>query len=370
MKKIAIVTNSSWNIINFRLKLIEELKKSYKVILISPEDEYSNKLESIATTFFVKQLKRQGTNPINDVLFKKELERIYKKEKIDLALHFTIKPNIYGSIAAHKAKIPSIAVVTGLGYTFLSNGLAAKVARHLYKFAFKRNSITIFQNPDDQELFRSLNLVDVKKSKLIYGSGIDLEHFKPMKFIKNNTFNFLFIGRLLYDKGIRELILSFNNAFNNNYNINLHIAGGIDDGNPSAISKIELNSYLAKNKNIIYHNHIDDPRDLISQSDCVVLPSYREGLPRVMLEALAMSKPVITTDVPGCREIVRNKNGLLVESKSVESLSTALNKMYNLSNEERAQMGERGRIIAQEHFSTDVINKKFLDLIDNTIQSK
>ncbi len=366
MKKIAIVTNTSWNILNFRTSLIKELQKQYEILLVAPKDEYSEQIEVLSPTVFLTKLSRKGTNPIKDLQLVKELKEIYKRQQVDLALHFTIKPNIYGSMAAKQARIPSIAVVTGLGYTFLSNGIAAKAAKMLYKHAFQKNNLTVFQNGDDRSLFIDLNLVQKNKSMVINGSGIDVNYFKSEKGsveqrATKNEFHFLFVGRLLNDKGVRELFGAYRTVFGGQKDVFLHIVGDIDQDNPSAITHEELKNELVDG-NILYHGRQDDVKQFITQSDCVVLPSYREGLPRVMLEAISMSKPVITTDVPGCREtVVDGENGFLVQVQSVEDLGQKLKMIYELDPESRKHMGQNGRELAIQKFSSEVINQEFVN---------
>lgn len=369
-KKIAIVTNTSWNILNFRSSLIQFFQTEYDVILIAPKDQYSTEIELLAPTFYLKHLSRKGTNPINDFKLIQELKSIYKKEAVDLAIHFTIKPNIYGSIAARKVNIPSIAVVTGLGYTFLSNGLAATVAKKLYKYAFQRNSITIFQNPDDRNLFIEQNLVSPEKSSVIYGSGIDLAKFTPLpKSDWHNGFHFLFIGRLLYDKGVRELLNAFQMKFANK-EVYLHLVGEIDLGNPSAFSEEALMNILGENPNIIFHGRVNGPNQLIANCDCVILPSYREGLPRVILEALAMARPVIVTDVAGCKEtVIHKKNGYIVKVQSEKELAEMMYEMSNLNEIERFNMGQEGKKMAENKFSTTIINQEFHTVVQRFLDS-
>lgn len=369
MKKIAVVTNTSWNILNFRSSLIKDLQKSYEVLLIAPKDEYSSQIKTLAPTIFLKKLNRKGTNPVTDLKLVNELKNVYTNNKIDLALHFTIKPNIYGSMAAKKANVPSIAVVTGLGYTFLSNGIAAKIAKRLYKHAFHRNNMTVFQNEDDRKLFVELGLVPEIKSRVINGSGIDTDLFSPRKKEDwQEGFHFLFIGRLLYDKGVRELFSAFNHQFKKEENVYLHIVGDIDNQNPSAFSQEELDAVLPENENIIYHGRIDGVQQMIADSDCVVLPSYREGVPRVMLEAMSMAKPIIATDVAGCKEtVIEGLNGFLVESQNHLDLSQKMREMTTISDSQRDKMGEKGRSLAIKRFSTKVINKNFLIEIRNII---
>ena len=365
MKTIGIVANTSWNILNFRKSLIEELQKDFQVVILAPEDEYSEQVKAIAQTYFLQQLLRKGTNPLQEIRLLRELKKAYKQLELDAVIHFTIKPNIYGSIAASKIGIPSIAVVTGLGYTFLSKGIAARVAKKLYKIAFRKNSHTIFQNPDDRQLFIDLRLVKKEKSSVVYGSGIDLEQFYPLPRIDNkNGFHILFVGRMLYDKGVQELLKAFTKSFNNDKTTTLHLVGEIDEGNPSAFSAVELEQILDKNENIIYHGKVSPVNEIIAKADCVVLPSYREGLPRVLLEALAMGKPIITTDVPGCREVVNHGvNGFLVENKSSNSLAGAMMKMRRLSSQELETMGSNGLKMVIEQFSSTVVNRNYVELI-------
>lgn len=335
------------------------------MVIIAPKDEYSTAVQELAPTYFVNHLNRKGTNPVRDIRFYRELKRIYQRVSPDVIIHFTIKPNIYGSIAANSVGIPSIAVVTGLGYTFLNKGLAATAAKRLYKYAFKKNDLTIFQNPDDRQLFINLKLVSQEKSTVILGSGVDLNKFYPLpKSTSNTGFHFLFIGRLLYDKGIRELFEAFLSEFKQDSSTFLHLVGDIDKENPSAYSDESLQLMLKGNKNIIYHGRMNALNEIISNSDCVVLPSYREGLPRVMLEALAMAKPVITTDVAGCREVVeQEENGFLVKVNSSKDLAFAMKTMKELSSLDREKMGNKGLKMAKELFSANVINEQFLNQI-------
>lgn len=364
--KIAIVLNTAWNIYNYRLGLIRTLiTKGHQVFAIAPRDEYVSAIEAAGCTFIAThKLSRKGTNPIKDWQYSQELYKIYKKNKIDLALHYTIKPNIYGSIAAGKAGIKSISTVTGLGYSFLSNGLVNKIVKRLYKRAFKSSSLIAFQNRDDRQLFTSLGLCPNEKTTLIKGSGINTDYFKDIGRTQKSLFTFLFVGRLLYDKGIVELLKASKILRDKNYPIHIWLVGAIDEGNPSAISKTVLEEYV--NDNIVtYLGSSSDVRAIMRNADVVVLPSYREGLPRVMLESLAMSKPIITTDVAGCREVIQgdNENGFLVPVKDELALAKAMEDMYLLPEVRRAQMGKVGRQMALDIFDEKAIVQRYLDEI-------
>lgn len=370
MKKIAITLNSLWNIYNFRLPLIADIVKSgYEILVIAPKDTDDDKLKELGYEFIeLKKLSRKGTNPFKDLALISELKQIYKANNVDLVLHFTIKPNIYGSIAANQLGIPSIAVVTGLGYTFLSTGISSKAAKLLYRYAFKRNNLTIFQNYDDQKLFIESGLVSKQKSDVVLGSGIDMQRFnnKNINYTRKNKI--LFVGRLLFDKGIRELLEGFQSTKDALPNVELNVVGDIDANNPSSLSNEDIQKYKSDNR-IIFHGFSKDVRPFIEDSDVVVLPSYREGLPRTMLEAIAMARPIITTDVPGCREVIDDKiNGYMIPVQDSKSLGEAITSFYNLSEEEFQQMGQHGHNMANTKFSCDVINKEYLSIISNILK--
>lgn len=364
--RVALLVNSSWNILNYRRSLIKALlSANYEVVALAPFDNNVKQLEELGCSYVpIKNIRRKGKNPIRDVLLIQELITVYKKHKIDLVLNYTIKPNIYGSIAAHLSRIDSICTVTGLGYSFMTNSTINKIVKRLYKLAFRKSKVVVFQNPDDLKLFVTLGLVSKKKTKLIYGSGIDTDKFQANNNLKNSKIiNFLFVGRLLFDKGISELISAVKAMAKVNNNIHLHIVGDIDRNNPASLDDNWLQTY-GKHELISFYGCQNDVKSFIEMADVVILPSYREGLPRVMLEALSMEKPVITTDVPGCREVIdTQKNGFLVEAKSSTSLAEAMLKMASLSSSQRIQMGKHGRNLALTKFSSTIVDNEYLKLI-------
>jgi glycosyltransferase involved in cell wall biosynthesis len=366
--KIAILVNSSWNILNFRSSLIKALiSAEHEVFVLAPFENTVEKIENLGCTYIrIENIRRKGKNPFRDILLIKELTKIFRKFEIDLLMSYTIKPNIYGSISAHFSKVKSICTVTGLGYSFLTKSAVNKVVKRLYKYAFSKADIVVFQNPDDLNLFVNLELVSQNKVKLIYGSGIDTEKFQPYNNIKNSKrVDFLFVGRLLFDKGISELLKAVKSLTETSSDIQLHVVGDIDKNNPASIDEEWLQKF-GKSEYITYYGYQDNVKPFIEMADVVILPSYREGLPRVMLEALSMEKPVITTDVPGCREIIDNEmNGFLVPAKSSSHIAEAMLRMVSLSNTERTQMGKHGRIIALSKFSTEIVNSEYLDLVKN-----
>ncbi len=366
IKTVAVVLNTSWNIYNFRLALIRELRKvGYKVILVAPRDEYSQKLEEEGFLYYDIKMNNKGVNPFEDLLLIHNFYKLYRKIKPDILLNYTIKPNIYSSFAAKYLGIPVINNITGLGTVFLNNNISSRIARWLYKIALYKNSV-VFQNRDDMKLFVETKLIEEKSVILIPGSGIDTEHFKSeYRVSKNKKFTFLMIARLIKDKGIEEYIEAIRlvRQSDNVENCTFKILGSLYLSNPTAVSEQELNSWIEEGL-IEYLGHSDNVQEEIAKVDAVVLPSYREGLSRVLLEASSMTKPIITTNVPGCRDVVDDGvNGYLVEVKNSVELAESMKKMVNLSIEELTRMGEEGRKKVVNNFSQQKVIDKYLSLL-------
>lgn len=365
--KVGVVLNTAWNIYNFRLGLVKALLAAgYEVIAIAPTDDYVEAIKATGCHFVpIQHLSRKGVNPWQDLSFVYELYKIYKQHQLDIVLQYTIKPNIYGCFAAKLAKVKTISTVTGLGYSFLTEGWVNKIVKGLYKTAFKSASLVAFQNRDDQQLFENLKLCPPSKTTLIKGSGINTSYFSPMpKDSENPSFIFLFVGRLLHDKGVLELFAAAERLQQAAIPVEVWVVGAVDDGNPSAVNRALVEEHDQKGS-IKYLGHSSDVRSIMQKADAVVLPSYREGLPRVMLESLAMALPVITTDTAGCREtVVDGKNGYLVPMKDANALYEAMFKMYHLSPDERAKMGAYGRQMALNEFDEQVIIQRYFEEIE------
>ncbi|MFN4254024.1 MAG: glycosyltransferase family 4 protein [Saprospiraceae bacterium] len=366
MPTIAVIANTSWNLHNFRRSLIRRLmSEGFEVVAIAPTDEFSEKVRSLGCRFApLESLERKGTNPFGDVRLAREFARIFRREKISVALTFTIKPNIYGSVAGWIAGVPTVATVTGLGYTFLEPGILQTITRRLYKFAFSKSARVVFQNADDREVFLQGRLAPAAKTMLIRGSGIDTTHFAPQpQSLENERLTFLFIARLLFHKGIREYVEAARIVHEKRPNTLFQIAGDLDPGNPSAITEADLQSWLARPE-IEYLGHLSDTRPAMAKADVVVLPSYREGLPRVILEALSMSKPIVTTDTAGCRDtLIENENGYLAPVGDAAGLADAMLRMTNLTAVERHAMGEKSRQLALQEFDEKIVQAKYLEII-------
>jgi len=353
---IVLVANSTWNIYNFRLNVIDKLlDEGHKVIVIAPIDEYLEYKEKYPKVkhFSLRTLDRDSTNPFKDLLLVAELVRKYRLINPDLILHYTNKPNIFGGIATKIAGVPSIAMVTGLGYAFIHNGWIKKVTTLLYRLTGRFHKKFIFENIEDRELFEELKIIKPNQGISIKGCGVNTTYFAPYPngVVKpGDEVIFTFIGRLLYDKGIKEFVLAAKAIKSKYPKVSFWIVGELDLENPATVDKEDLIGWT-ENDIVYYHGFQRDVRPYIAKSDCIVLPSYREAIPRTITEGMSMGKPVITTDTAGCREAVDiGQNGFLAEVKSTESLRDTFEQFINLTSDQRHKMGEAGRQKALAEF--------------------
>ncbi|MEP6645563.1 MAG: glycosyltransferase family 4 protein [Saprospiraceae bacterium] len=358
VKRIIIVANTTWNIYNFRLNIIRKLiSEGHEVIVMAPVDKFIFYTETLPEVQHIPihHLHRDSVNPFRDIRLVLEFVKLYRHFKPDLVLHYTVKPNIFGGFAARILGIPSVAVVTGLGYSLIHEGWINRITRVLYKFSLPYHRKVIFENIDDKKLFEDEGLISSSRSMSIKGCGVDTSAFSPNgDGRKEGMITFTFIGRLLYDKGVREFIEAAQ-LIKSNHHIRFWLVGEIDKENPSSISNEDLMKWIRDPK-IQYHGATDNIRKFIEKSDCIILPSYREGMPRVIMEAMAMERPVITTNTAGCRETVDdNINGYLVPVKNSEALAKAMNKFIQLNTDARMQMGKAGRIKVLNEFDDNII---------------
>ncbi len=362
-KKIAIVINTSWNVYNFRLNLLKSLQQTgYHIVVIAPKDRYSKLLEKENFEYHNLYLDNDNTNTLKELKLLAHLFWLYRKVKPDVILQYTIKPNIYGNLAAAFLRIPTISNISGLGTVFLNNKFSSKIARWLYCITLRYSNKVFFQNSDDLELFVKKRLIKREKTTLIPGSGIDTNKFKPIDYEIQNT-TFLMISRLIKDKGIVEYIEAIRIVKKRFSDIKFWLIGGLYEKNPTSISAGTLNSWIDEGL-IEYVDHTDHIRDYISKASCIVLPSYREGLSRSLLEAMSMAKPIITSNVPGCKDLVtEGKNGYLCNVKDSQDLAKSMIKFINLPQKERDNFGKVGRKKVLENFSDKIIFDIYLKAI-------
>ncbi len=361
--KVVIVVNTSWNIYNFRLGLIQGLQQQgIEVVAIAPEDGYSEHIRG-QLMFQPVDMQQKGINPLKDLRLMVNLYRTYKSLEPDCILHYTIKPNIYGTIAARLAGIPSISNVSGLGTVFLHRNIVSRIAINLYRLAFRFPSKIFFQNNDDRILFTQLKLVNSKKTDVLPGSGINLNMYAPKDLPSKGPFTFLFAARLLYDKGVIEYVKAAE-AIRRKYPSTIfQIAGALDNDSKLGVSQMELERWIQEGI-VEYKGFVHDMRSLMTQCHCVVLPSYREGVPRSLIEAAAVARPIIATDVPGCKEITRDGyNGFLCRVKNHADLASKMEKILLLNEKDITRLGANGRALVENKFNEQIVVEKYLEAI-------
>ncbi len=371
--KALFVSNTSLTIRNFRLGLMQDLRsRGFEVVFCAQDNGYAREVAEKGFTFIPLTLDRKGTNFIADLKLIYIFYKIYKLERPDIILHYTIKPNIYGSIAARLASIPCITTVTCLGYVFMKKNALYYLVKALYKISCSFARRIFFQNNDDLNFFLEKKLINRKKALLVNGSGVNMGFFNP-EFCRltekdRSIFVFLFTGRFLWDKGIGELVEAARSTRQKHPNARFWLVGIVDPGNPAGISEKILSAWQDEGL-IGYWKEPADIRPFICKADCVVLPSYREGAPRSLLEALAMEKPIITTDTAGCRQVVEDgKNGFSVPVKNRQALFNAFCKMIEASPEERLAMGRSGREKVKNEFDENIVNAAYVQQIDQVVK--
>lgn len=369
--KIVLASNTSWSIYNFRISLVKKLREQgYDVHVVAPRDNYTKMLEPYVV-FHDITIDRKGINPYRDISTFIRYLNIYKAINPDIVFSYTIKPVIYSSIAGKLSGAKTIGIITGAGYVFTRNNMLKQIVKLMYKISFKFTDEVWFLNEDDKHMFTEYGLLKGKYATILPGEGIDTERFKPVVdrnvVRQQDRFKFLLIARLLKDKGIYEYIEAGRLIKSKYNNVDLLILGDIDKGNPSTISMSNINIF--EEEGIIkYLGTSHDVRKEIAEADCIVLPSYREGTSRVLLESASMGKPIITTDVPGCNNIVEDGvNGFLCKPKDSRDLADKMIKMINLSEEERIEMGRRGREKVIKEFDERIVIEEYLRAIERLV---
>ncbi|MBK9109311.1 MAG: glycosyltransferase family 4 protein [Saprospiraceae bacterium] len=370
--KIAIVANSCWNIYNFRMELILHLAEmGHYVFVYAPEDHYTSKLKFPEVIHFQKLqlLEAKGLNPFRDILCLIELYRIFKNLEPDIVLNYTIKPNIYGSLAAGWLGIKAVSNLTGLGFTAGKPNLLRNVILQCYKWALSKNTEIVFHNEEDLWWFRNRKLIGQNRGKVISGSGVNAEHFKCERQRKVSTpFVFIFVGRTRKEKGIIEFLSAAEILAQDHPEIQFWIVGAHDHNSMDINTHSILNGY--KNKGAFYFFGFEqDVRKRLSEANVFVLPSYREGRSKAMLEAMAMELPVITTSVAGCKQtIVQDVHGFIVPPKDALALSIAMKRIMTLSDEELSAMGKRCRQCVLDEFESKHIFAAYDEIIENAMK--
>ena len=364
---IALVANTAWSVFNFRLGLLIALReRGYEISVIAPKDEYSERIMAAGFQYYEVYIDNQGKNPLNDIRTLRQLSALYARLRPDFVIHYTIKPNVYGSWAARWNGVPSLAVTTGLGHLFLEHNYATSIAKFLYRQALHHTAQVWFLNNDDIEIFVRERIAPRAKTHLLPSEGINTAHFdRVLPYRKTVPFKLLFLGRLIWDKGIGEFVAAARRLRTTHPHLTFQVLGFLEVQNPNAVSTQAMNEWVREGI-IEYLGVTADVRPELEAAQCVVLPSYyREGISRVLLEAAAMQVPIITTDNVGCREVVTHAhNGFLCRPHDANDLVDKIVKMQAMTERELLAMGENGRAKVEREFGEASVVRHYLTFLD------
>ena len=370
--KVVLISNTAWNVYNFRRSLIRKLQQNgQEVVAIAPPDDYAVRIAETGARYIPLPMDNSGTNPWRDLKLWFSLRRIFRRERPGCVLSFTIKPNLYGALAARSLGIPAISNVSGLGTAFIKLNWVTWVVRGLYRAGLHAASKVFFQNRDDLEFFVREGLVDKAKTALLPGSGVDVHSFAPMPApVAPDRFRFLLHGRIMRDKGVGEYVEAASRIRRLRPECEFAVMGFPDVLNASAITMAQIDEWVHRGT-IVYVPPVDDVRAEIAKADCVVLPSYREGTPKSLLEAASMGKPVITTDVPGCRQVVDDgRTGFLGKVRDAADLAEKMQRMMRLTRAEREAMGMRGREKMVREFDERIVLETYARAVQEILAGR
>ncbi|MEM8501170.1 MAG: glycosyltransferase family 4 protein [Pseudomonadota bacterium] len=373
-RKVAVVANTTWYLYNFRLNLIRAFQDAgYEVLAIGPADKYVKRLTDAGVKHIPIKVKGDGKNPLTEILSVWKLVRVMRAEKIEFALSYTPKMNVYTAAAAKVTGAMVVPNISGLGGVFTGQTYLTILMVILYRLVLSWTPKVFFQNRDDMNFFLSEGIVDIEQALLIPGSGVDLDAFAPqtemeVSYSDDQEFVFLVVARMLSEKGIYEYVEAARRirAAGSNSKVRFQLLGPLATTNPTAIPAEVIQNWHRQGA-VEYLGSVDDVRSYIRAAHCVVLASYyREGVPRSLLEAAAMAKPIVTTNSVGCRDTVDNgQTGFLCNPRDVDDLKEKMEQMIALSREERHVMGEKGRLKMEEEFDEKIVIARYLELVDS-----
>lgn len=358
--KVLILANNDIGLYNFRKELIEALiKKGHTVVLSLPYGSRVDDLEKMGCRYINTEFERRSMNILKDLKLFREYMRMIKAENPDFILTYTIKPNIYGGLAARISKTAYIATITGLGTTFQRKGLLRAIIKQMYKTALKKVRSVIFENGENKRIFLGNCIINKDKAVLVSGAGVNLNEFgfSPMTFDK--TLRFLFIGRIMEEKGVNEFFEVARRMKEDGYHpIAFDVIGFFEDNYKERVEELTTSGIIH------YFGFQKDVKTYIQKSHCIVLPSYHEGMSNTLLESASMGRPLITSDIPGCREaVVDQKTGYLCRVRDAEDLYQKVVQYAQLSNEQRMEMGEFSRAHIEAHFDRNNVVARIIDLM-------
>lgn len=351
MMQILILANHSGGLYDFRKDLIIGLKKYANIAAAVPRNERWNELQHIVDRIIELPLDRRGMNPFHDILLFQHYYKLLLEMKPDLVLTYTIKPNIYGGLACRMAHTPYAVNITGLGSAIENGGWLRRFVLTLYKVALKKAKVVFFENSGNRDTLVATGVVPKGRDVVLNGAGVNLDDYPYQPYPQDSIVRFLFVGRVMHEKGVDELFAAAE-RMKKEYGdaVEFHIVGTFEEAYKARMDK------LVHDGVVTYHGYQSDMKPFYAMASCVVLPSYHEGMSNVLLEAAASGRPLITSDIPGCREAVEDGvSGYLCMPRDANALCDAMRKCMNASPEERESMGKIGRTRMEKHFSKQAV---------------
>lgn len=358
MKKTLIITNHSFMLWQFRRELIQALLTTGEVVIAVPFGDHVEDFRAIGCRMIHTELDRRGINPVKDLALLRAYRKILKEEQPDLVISYSIKPNIYAGFCCSRMGIPYCANVQGLGTAFQKQGLAQLVTL-MYKAALKKARVVFFENEGNAAEFRRRGITPGEQQKVLRGAGVNLERFSYREFPENDPVRFLFLGRIMKEKGVDELFYAARRLQNEGYAFRLDLVGFFEDAYRDTVDALVADGIG------VFHGFQPDPVPYYAAADCIVLPSYHEGMSNVLLEAAATGRPVITSDIPGCREaILAGESGFLCPVQNQEAVYAAMKNILSLTREARRGMGLAGRRHMETEFEKNAVVRETLRAIE------
>jgi len=343
--RVLVLANNDVGLYRFRKELLEELLKTNEVYISLPYGELVEPLKEIGCKFIDTSVDRRGINPITDIKLLWRYFKLMKEVKPELVITYTIKPNVYGGMICRLLRIPYAINITGLGTAFEKGGLLTKLVIFMYKVACKKAKVVFFENSGNRDIFLSNKIVSPERVCLLNGAGVNLDKYPILEYPEGEKTQFLFMGRVMAEKGINELFDAMKKLIKDDVKAELHVLGGYEENYKDVIDAYEQEGWLH------YHGYQKDVRPFIKESHCLVLPSWHEGMANTNLECASSGRPVITSNIPGCKEaVIDGISGYLAESKNVDDLYQAMKHFAELSYEERMEMGLMGRKHMESNF--------------------
>lgn len=363
-RKVLILANNSDGLFRFRHELLQELKNKFIIIASTPFDNFIPELETICNKVIQTEFDRRSVNPAKDFRLLKSYAQIIDKVKPDLVITYTIKPNIYGGLVSRFKKVPYAVNITGLGTAFENEGIIQKIVVFLYKIAMKKAKIIFFENSGDRTIFVNKTKISIDKTHVLFGAGVNTQAYAYQLYPSNDKVRFLFIGRVMKEKGIEELLEASKRLTHEGFQFHIDIVGPCEENYKALLEECEKAGWLK------YHGFQSDVKPYIKDCDCFVLPSYHEGMANTNLECASSGRPIITSNIPGCKEAVVEGSGFLCEPRDSQSLYESMKKMMELSREQREQMGIVGRSHMEAVFDKRKVVEETIRVISEAISEE